>query len=124
MEAVATVHRLVAARIEWNFGNVPAVAARRLEHFARTSAAAFAHAHAAAVLRAHCFARRAAIRTTVGLVLEAFLLVELLFTGAKYELAAAIHTVQHFIYVHETRNSLDSAHGVDLECEATENPTT
>jgi hypothetical protein len=37
--------------------------------------------------------------------LEAFLFVELLFSGAKDELAATVHTVQHFIYVHETRNS-------------------
>ena len=56
-------------------------------------------------MRPHRFACGTAIGTTVGLVLEAFLLVELLFTGTKDELAATIHTVQHFIYVHETRNS-------------------
>jgi len=106
LETIATVHRFVTARIERNLGNIAAVAARCLKHFARTPAAAFTHTHASsAVLRAHRLARGPAIGATVGLVLEAFLLVELLFTRAKYELAAAIDTVQHFIYVHETRNS-------------------
>jgi hypothetical protein len=77
-----------------------------LEHLTRAAAAsALTHAPAPAVLRAHRFACGATVGATIGLVLEAFLLVELLFTGAKYELAATIHTVQHFIYVHETRNS-------------------
>jgi hypothetical protein len=97
LEAIAAIHRLVAARLERNFRNAAALAAGGLEHFTALSAA---HTGSAARTRAHLLARRTAIGTTVRLVLEAFAGIELLLTGSKCELPSAVHTIQHFINVH------------------------
>jgi hypothetical protein len=102
LEAVAAVYRLIAAGIERNFGYAAALTARRREHLARTAAAALAPA-AALIARAHGLTRLTAIRTAVGLILKPFLLVKTLFAGAEDELTSAVDTVEHFIYVHETR---------------------
>jgi hypothetical protein len=103
LEAVAAVHRFIAARIERDLGYAAALAAGRLEHFTRTATAAAAAFAAAGVAGAHGLARLTAIRTTVRLVLKAFLLVKTLFARTEDELASAVDTVEHFIYVHETR---------------------
>jgi hypothetical protein len=99
LEAIAAVHRLIAAGLERNLGNAAALAARGLEHLTALSAAA-AHAAAAAGTRTHLLARAAAIGATVRFVLEAFAGIELLFTGGERELPSAVHTIQHFINVH------------------------
>jgi hypothetical protein len=102
LEAVAAVYRFIAARVERDFGYGAALTARRLEHFPRTAASAAAFA-AALIAGAHGLARLTAIGTAVGLVLEAFLLVKALFARSEGELASTVDTVEHFIYVHETR---------------------
>jgi hypothetical protein len=99
LEAVAAIHRLVAARLERNLGDAAALAARGLEHFATLSTAA-AHTGSAAGAGAHLLASLTAIGATVRLVLEAFAGIELLFTSGERELTSAVHTVQHFIDVH------------------------
>jgi hypothetical protein len=82
------------------------LAARRREHFTWTATSgAFA---TALIRRAHGFARLTTVGATVRLVLKTFLLVKALFTGTEDELTSAVYTVEHFIDVHETRNSLDS----------------
>jgi hypothetical protein len=96
LEAIAAVHRLVAARLERHFGNAAALAARGLVHF---PALAAAHTGPAGT-RAHLLARLAAVGATVGFVLETLAGVELLLSGRERELTSAIHTVQHFINVH------------------------
>jgi len=63
---------------------------------AAVSTAAITTAAAGSALR---LTRRAAFRATVGLILEAFAREELLFAGAKNELAVAINAVQGFICV-------------------------
>src|SRR5215469_7359452 len=109
-EAIPAIDRFVAARIERHFRHAAAVAARRREHLTRTAGAL-----AAAAAGAHLLARLTAIRTAVRFGLETFLLVKALFARTEDELASAVHTVEHFIYVHETRNSLEnSADGVDF----------
>jgi hypothetical protein len=108
LEAVAAIDRLVAAGNEGHFGRLSALAASRLMHFARgATAAARTFATVAAVGTAAAaarstlrFTRRAAIRTTVGLVLEAFAREELLFAGSENELAVAINAVQGLVCVH------------------------
>jgi hypothetical protein len=68
------------------------------------AATAFAAATAtAAIGGAHGFAGLAAVLTAVGFVLETLLLVKPLLAGTEDELASTIHTVEHFISVHETR---------------------
>jgi hypothetical protein len=52
------------------------------------------------------------------------LLVKPLFARTEDKLAPAVHTVEHFIDVHETRNSLDSAYRADFLNRDPENPTT
>jgi hypothetical protein len=98
LEAIAAIHRLVAARLKRYFGNAAALAAGRLEHF--TAALAAAHSAAAAALRAHLLAGLTAIGTTVGFVLKAFAGVKLLLSCGKCKLTAAVNAVQHFIDVH------------------------
>jgi hypothetical protein len=102
LEAVTAIHRLIAAGVERDFRYTAALAARSGEHFTRASAAAFTAA-TALVARAHGLARLAAIRTTIRLVLEAFLLVKALFARTENKLPTAVDTVEHFICVHETR---------------------
>jgi hypothetical protein len=102
LEAVAAVHGLIPSRIERDFGHAAALAAGRGEHFARTSAATLATASAALIVGPHGLASLAAVGATVGFVLEAFLLVKALFARTKDELTSTVHTVEHFIYVHET----------------------
>jgi hypothetical protein len=104
-EAIPAIHRLVAARIERNLRYATALTARRSEHFTWTAAATFA---TALIRRTHGFARLTTIGATVRLVLKTFLLVKALFARAEDELTSAVYTVEHFIDVHETRNSLDS----------------
>jgi len=99
LEAIAAVHRLIAAGLERNLGNAAALAARGLVHFAALTAAA-AHTRAAARAVAHLLARLPAIGATVWLILETFAGVELLFAGRERELASTVHAVQHFINVH------------------------
>ena len=70
----------------------------------RSPAAAIAAAVSAAITAAAAgsalrFAGGAAFRAAIGLVLEAFAREELLFAGAKNELAVAINAVQGFICV-------------------------
>jgi hypothetical protein len=102
-EAVPAVHRLIAARIEWNLGYSAALAARSGEHLARTSRPAFATAAVTTAGVRHLLAGLTAIGAPIRLVLETFLLVKPLFAGAKNELASTVDTVEHFIYVHGTR---------------------
>jgi hypothetical protein len=97
-EAIAAVDGLVAARLERHFGRLSALAARRLEHLAATAArrsaaaaSAVASATAAAAGSALGLAGRTAFRATIRLVLEAFAREELLFAGAKNELAVTIN---------------------------------
>src|SRR5579884_2403347 len=54
LEAIAAVHRLIAARLERNLGNAAALAARGLEHFTALTAA---HTGTAAAAVAHLLAR-------------------------------------------------------------------
>jgi hypothetical protein len=98
LEAIAAVHRLIAARLERHLGNAAALAARGLVHFTALTAAA-AHTGSAACI-AHLLARLTAIGTTVRFVLETFAGVELLLAGRERELASTVHAVQHFINVH------------------------
>jgi hypothetical protein len=97
LEAIAAVHRLVAARLERHLGNAAALAARGLVHFTALTAA---HAGSAARAVAHLLTRLTAIGTTVRFVLETFAGVELLLAGRERELASTVHAVQHFINVH------------------------
>jgi len=97
LEAIATVHRLVAARLERYLGNAAALAAGRREHF---TALAAAHTGTAPGRVAHLLTRLTAIRATIRLILEAFAGVELLLAGRERELASTVHAVQHFINVH------------------------
>jgi hypothetical protein len=97
LEAIAAVHRFVAARLERHLCYAAALAARSLEHFTALTAA---HSGSAAGTRAHLLTRLTAIGTTIRFVLETFACVELLFTSGERELPAAVHTVQHFINVH------------------------
>jgi hypothetical protein len=97
LEAIAAVHRLVAARLERHFGNAAALAARGLVHFAALTAA---HSAATARTRAHLLTSLTAIGATIGFILETLAGVELLLTCRERELTSAIHTVQHFINVH------------------------
>jgi hypothetical protein len=97
LEAIAAVHRLVAARLERHFRYTAALAAGRLEHFTALTAA---HAAAATRIGTHLLARSAAIGATVGFVLETLAGIELLFTGGERKLTSAIDAVQHFINVH------------------------
>ncbi|MFZ0683676.1 MAG: hypothetical protein WAM84_12450, partial [Candidatus Cybelea sp.] len=83
------IDRLIAARTERNLGYAAALAARCREHLAR---AARALAAVSATAAAHLLARLTAIRATVGLVLEALLLVKGLLTGTEDERTSAIHT--------------------------------
>jgi len=104
-EAIAAVNRLVAARLERHFGRLSALAAGRLEHLAatatrRSAASAVASAAATAAGSTLSLTGGAAFRATIGLVLEAFAREELLFAGAKNELAVAINAAQGFICVH------------------------
>jgi hypothetical protein len=100
LETVAAIDRFITAWIERNFGDATALAASCGEHLARTAGAAFAASRAA---RTHRFASLTAIRTTIRFVLEAFLLVKALFARTENELTSTVHTVEHFIYVHEKR---------------------
>jgi hypothetical protein len=102
-EAIPAIDRFVAARIERHLSDAAALAARRREHFPGTSAAL-----TAAAAGAHLLARLAAIRTAIWLVLKTFLLVKALFARTEDELTSTVHTVEHFIYVHEMRNSLET----------------
>src|SRR5579883_831352 len=104
-KAIPAIDRFIAARVERNFRYAAALAARRREHLARASRALAADAAG----RTHLLARLPAVGTAIRLVLEAFLLVKALFARTEDELASAVHTVEHFINVHENRNSLDSA---------------
>jgi hypothetical protein len=97
LEAIAAVHRLIAARLERHLGYAAALAARGLEHFTALSAA---HTGSASGTRTHLLASLTAIGATVRFVLETFAGIELLFTSGERELTPAVHTVQHFIDVH------------------------
>jgi hypothetical protein len=101
LEAIATIHRFVAARIEWHLGDAAALAARRSEHFTGTSAARAVAAPAPRIVATHGLASLSAIGTAIGFVLEAFFLVKALFAGTENEFPPAIDTVEGFIYVHE-----------------------
>jgi len=96
LEAIATIYRLVAARLERHLGYPAALAACSLEHFP----AALAAARAPAALRAHRLARLPAIRTAVRLILKTFSGIELLLSGRECELISAVNTAQTFIDVH------------------------
>jgi hypothetical protein len=102
LETVSAINGFVTAWIERHFGDAAALAARRSEHFARTSAG-YAVAVRSGIVSPHGFASLTAIRTTIGLVLETLLLVKALFAGTEDELTPAIDTVEAFIYVHEER---------------------
>jgi hypothetical protein len=89
-EAVAAIHGLVSARLERNLGNAAALAARRSEHLALTSAAR----------RPAGFTHGTAIGATVGLVREALHCKKFLLACRKGELASAIHAREHFGCIH------------------------
>ncbi|HTD33818.1 MAG TPA: hypothetical protein VK665_09180 [Candidatus Elarobacter sp.] len=80
LEAVAAIHRFVAARLERHFRLLPATAARHAVHLARAAAATTAVSAVAAVPAAgaapvrlpRILPRGAAIGTPVRLVLESF----------------------------------------------------
>ena len=88
-EAIAAIHRLVAARLEGNLGLLAAIRADRGEHFAL-------RASAAVLGTERCTALRAAAR----LVLEALLRVELLLADRKDEILTAILAYQCFVLEH------------------------
>ena len=117
-EAIPAIDRFVAARIKRHFRNSAAVAARCRKHLPGASATL-----AAGPAGAHLLARLTAIRTAIRLVLKTLLFVKALFARTEYKLAPAVHTVEHFIDVHETRNSLDSAYRADFKSGDSENPT-
>ena len=124
-KAIATVDRLIAARVERDLGDAAAVAARCREHLAR-AAGALAAAHSTAT-GPHLLAGLTAVGAAVWLVLKAFLLVKALFARTEDKLTSAVHTVEHFIYVHETRNSLETLETLPTvwtKRGLTENPTT
>jgi hypothetical protein len=92
-EAVATVDRLVAARLEWNLGHAAALAAGGFEHLARGAASA-------AIGRASRFARRAALRAAAGLVRKALHCEKLLLAGGEWELLSAVNAGERFVCIH------------------------
>ena len=88
-EAIAAVHRLIAARLERNLGLLAAIRADRGEHLAlRTSAA---------VLGAE---RRTALRATARLVLEAFLRLESLLGSSEHKFLATVTASEGFVLIH------------------------
>src|SRR5580704_1755007 len=99
-EAVAAVDGAIAARLERQFRHAATVAACGLEHLAlraiigpAVAAPLVALAAAGAAIRAVaalCLAGFAAGRTTTGIVGEALLGVEVLFTGGECKLRIAI----------------------------------
>ena len=89
-EAIAAIHRLVAARLEGNLGLLAAIRADRGEHFALRASAA--------VLGAE---RRTALRATARLVLEAFLGVERLLGSSEHEFFAAVTASEGFVLIHD-----------------------
>jgi hypothetical protein len=79
-----------------HFGRLSALAARGLEHFATAASSATTAAPGVASATAAagstlCFARRAAFRAAIRLVLKAFARKELLLAGTKNKLAVAIN---------------------------------
>jgi hypothetical protein len=99
LETIAAIDRFVTAWIERDFGDASALAASCGKHLPRTTAPLAA----ACATRTHRFASLTAIRTAIRLVLKAFLFVKPLFARTENELSSAVHTVEHFIYVHEKR---------------------
>lgn len=89
-EAIAAIHRLVAARLEGNLGLLAAIRADRGEHFALRASAT--------VLGAE---RRTALRATARLVLEAFLGVERLLGSGEHEFFAAVTASEGFVLIHD-----------------------
>ena len=88
-EAIAAVHRLVAARLEGNLGLLAAVSADRSEHLALRTGIA--------VLSTE---RSAALRAAARLVLEALLSIERLLRRAEDELLVAIAANEGFVLIH------------------------
>ncbi|HEV3092781.1 MAG TPA: hypothetical protein VGX91_15175 [Candidatus Cybelea sp.] len=101
-EAVAAIDRFVASRLERDFRDAAALAARRFEHLALASAHT---ASAAAVRGTSGFTRCAAIRAAAGLVGEALHCEKLLFARSEWELLSAIHASEHFVCIHVASES-------------------
>jgi alcohol dehydrogenase class IV len=107
-ETIATVHRLVATRLERHFRRLSALAARGLEHLATAASSAATATGPAGVVSAAATAagsalhltRGSAFGATVRFVLEAFARKELLFARTKNELAVAINAAQGFVSIH------------------------
>jgi len=101
LEAVAAVHRLVAARLERHFGRLSALAAGRLEHLARATRAASVRTTTAAAPAGTALhlARSTAVGATIGLVLEALRGKEFLFAGLEGKGGPAINAGQGFIRI-------------------------
>jgi hypothetical protein len=85
-EAVAAVHRALASGLEGNTGLRTALSTRRLKH--------------RAVASPLLFLRGTALGTPFGDVLEALLLVELLFGSGEYKFTTAIRTRQRSVFKH------------------------
>jgi hypothetical protein len=104
LKTVATVHRLITARVERDFCDAAALATRRRKHLAGS---ATAHAIAASgITGTHGFARLPAIRTAVRLVLEALLLVKTLLARAKNEITPTVDARERLIDVHDSKTPL------------------
>ena len=100
LEAVAAIHGLVATRLERNLSDSAAARACCLEHLALAAAVAASTAAAPAAAHAAGLAGLPAIRASAGLVLEALLLVELLFASGKRELIPAVDAGDELIGIH------------------------
>ena len=87
-KAVAAINRAVFSRLKRNACFRTAGSAGCGEHFSLGLCTAV-------------FARHTALFASLRLVLEAFLSIELLFTGSEYELRAAVFTNEGFVLIHD-----------------------
>jgi hypothetical protein len=95
-EAIATIHRLVASRLEWDLRHLAACATGDVKHFATAAVRAPRPSETASAAFGG-LTRRTAVWAAIGFILEAFTREELLFSGAEGELHTAIRAGQFFI---------------------------
>jgi hypothetical protein len=110
VKAARAVDRPVVPRQERNKCLATALRADRGVHFALTASPTVADAEGSILLR-----DRAAARTTLGLVDQALLSVELLLTGGEDEVHPAVSTVDGLVGVHPTLCLLFARHGRALD---------
>ncbi len=104
-EAIAAIHRLIAARLKWNFRRLSAGTARDGIHFTRSAASTVVSAAVRAIARAALpsagtalsFTRRATRDAAVRFVLKTFGGEKLLLAGAENESGAAIGAGQMLV---------------------------